>query len=879
MGMKVTRRRALIISASVGTGATLASRTMARLPDLASVVQRDMQFDRGWKFLLGDRPGAHLPEFDDGDLRDLDLPHDWSFEDRPGAVKEAGTWTPPASRWNPIERTKPRAEITAGGPIELALVPPAGPNSPPRPIGPFDPANTSMGWGVAWTVGGVGWYRKRFAATDLLPGQQVELRFDGIYMVSEVWVNGISVGRNLNGYLGFVCDLTPHLHRDGPNVVAVRVANEGNNARWYSGSGIYRHVWLSKTGAVRIPYGGVATATRAINGTAATIAVSAEVENRGSGDRSVRCDIVIRDAQGRAVATTTRPVELSGKSSGRIDAEMAVSNARLWSPETPDLYEAEITVHADSGVSDLFSQRFGIRVLSVSPETGFQINGKTYKLRGACIHHDNGILGAAAFDLAERRKVEILKANGFNAIRTSHNPFSPAFLDVCDELGMIVMGETFDFWEKPKFWKEGPEVYFKVNWRKDLVAMIRRDRNRPSIAFWCIGNEIPEAGSPRGVELAGEMRDTVRCIDATRFITNALLTSNAGKVGEGARSKLDVIGYNYQHEEISKDHETYPHLIFISTESYPRDANDIWRKVERNSWYIGDFVWTALEYLGEVGVASSRLQPIDPAVPMTARSSAPYRDGDIFQWDYPAYQPGCGDIDLIGRKRPPSFYRDVVWRRSKLELFVQRPTPAGKRELLSTWGWPDELASWTWAGQEGSAVVVRAYTSGDEVRLILNGAEVARKSVGPSDQITAAFQIDYKPGELIAVAYDRGREIARKSLVTTGAPARIRLSAEQERIGGQPGELAYVFADILDAAGRPVADAQVPVNFSAQGAARLLCAGSANPFGVESFQDATTLTYQGTALAIFAPTKVRGDAVIAVSGPGGLGDRLTIRVG
>lgn len=876
--MKVSRRLLLQVSAGAGAGATLASGVLARPRDPAPALQRDIQFDRDWKFLPGDPAGAHLPEFDDGGFRNLDLPHDWSFEDRLGAVKEAAAWTPPVARWSPTERTEARKEIVAGGPVELAFVPPASADGPPRPIGPFDPANTSMGWGVGWTVGGVGWYRKRFAAADLLPGQQVELRLDGIYMFSEVWVNGVSVARNFNGYLGFVCDLTPHLHRDRLNIIAVRVANEGTNARWYSGSGIYRHVWLSKTGAVRIPYCGVATVTRAIEGTVATIAISVELENRTRRSRSVDCEIVVRDPKDRIVARTTRSASLSEEGVGQVEAELRISDANLWSPEHPDLYRAEITVIANGEVSDRFSQRLGIRLLSASPETGFQINGKTYKLRGACLHHDNGLLGSAAFDRAERRKAELLKANGFNAIRTAHNPYSPAFLDACDELGMIVLADTFDVWEKPKFWKEGFDLYFKDNWRKDLAAMIRRDRSRPSIAFWCIGNEIPETVTPRGVELAAAMRDIIREIDTSRFITNAMLTSHAGKIGEGARSKLDVVGYNYQHEEIIKDHETYPQLMFMTTESYARDASDIWRKIERNAWYLGDFVWTALDYIGEVGLGSSRLQPVDPAVPMTARPTGPYRDSDIFQWDYPAYQPGCGDIDLLGRKRPPSFYRDVVWGRSPLELFVQRPTPPGKRELLSIWGWPDELASWTWPGHEGEPMVVRAYTSGDEVRLLLNGLEVGRKSVGPNDQVAAAFQIGYQPGELVAVAYDRGREIGRKALITVGPPAKIRLAAERDRIGGGHGDLAYVFADIVDAADRPVPDAAVPISFSVQGAARLLRAGSANPFGVESFQDAKTRTYHGTALAILAPTKLRGEADIHVSGAGLAGDRLTIRV-
>lgn len=865
---KITRRR--MLQASAG-GATWAAGSEAGLAAPASAVRRDVVFDRGWKFNLGDPAGAHLPDFDDGGWRHLDLPHDWSFEDRPGAPAEAPSWVPPVARWSLTERQRAMPPKD-GGPLQLAKAPPEGPGQPPRPIGPFDPTASPMGWGTGWTVGGVGWYRKAFPLTDLLPEEQVELRFDGVYLVSEVWVNGVSVGRNVNGYLGFVCDLTAHLRPDGPNVVAVRVANEGPNARWYSGSGVYRHVWLSRTGMVRIPYGGLAVATRAVQGTQATISISAEVENRARQPRAVVCDIAVRDAKGRVVATASRSASLTAAGTGRIETDLTLPHADLWSPDSPHLYTAEVTLKADGQISDRLAQRFGVRVLSASPEAGFRINGKAYKLRGACLHHDNGLLGAVAIDRAERRKVELLKANGFNAIRTSHNPYSPYFLDVCDELGMVVIGETFDFWQTPKFWMDGPKLYFQDNWRRDLAAIIRRDRNRPSIAFWSIGNEIPEVDSPRGVELAGEMRDIIRSIDPSRLITNALLPTNAGKVGEGARSKLDVVGYNYDYEAVAKDHAAYPQLMFVTTESYAKDARDIWRAVEHSPWYLGDFVWTAMDYLGEVGLGASYLRPGPAPV-------APTYDKKAFQWDYPAYQPGCGDLDLLGRKRPPSFYRDVVWGRSKLELFVQRPTPPGTHEVLSNWGWPDELASWAWPGHEGQPMTVRAYTSGDEVRLLLDGREIARQSVGPNDQLRALFQLAFAPGTLTAVAFRGGREIGRKTLATTGAATRLRLTAERDRIGGGAGELAYVFVDVLDAAGRPVADAAVPVRFSVQGAVRLLRAGSANPFGVESFQDARTRTYHGAALAILAPTHPRGEAHVDVSSEGLAGARLTIQVG
>ncbi|TVV72766.1 glycoside hydrolase family 2 TIM barrel-domain containing protein [Sphingomonas solaris] len=865
------RRQMLQATAAGGAALALVGGTpaLAKAPAAAKGPTRDLPFDDDWRFFLGDTAQAQRPEFDDGGWRKLDLPHDWSIEDRPGAPQSTDPWVPPVALWNPGPHPKGAPVVSPEVPIVMASVPPLAPGGPPHKVGPFDVAESAFGWGTGWTVGGIGWYRKSFTLTDLVPGEQVEVRFDGAYMIAEAWINGVSLGRNVNGYLGFVFDLTPHLRAHLPNVLAVRVSNVGETARWYSGSGLYRHVWLSRTGTVRVPYSGVAITTPTVDAASATVLFGIELENRAGMPQTAEYRINIRDARDRVVASAAKSVLVTAKG-GRIDAELDVARPALWSPGTPNLHRADITLTSDGRVTDRISQRFGIRTIGVSPRAGFQVNGKTYQLQGACVHHDHGMLGAVAIDRAERRKVGLLKANGFNAIRCAHNPPSPYFLDVCDELGMIVMDEAFDVWEKPKLMKDYYNNYFIDHWREDLANTIRRDRNHPSIAFWSIGNEIFEAVSPRGVELATQMRAVVREQDMSRFITQALTASYLGEKGKAARAQLDVTSYNYSFNAVEKDHATYPDLTFLTTETHSADAYDIWDHMQRNPAYMGEFLWTGVDYIGEVGVGSSRLRS-NTAPPDNEKKIIFGMDVSLlnfYVWDYPAYLAGAGEIDVIGLKRPPSLYRDVVWGRNPLSLVVQRPVPAGFHEDQTAWGWPDLLESWTWPEGNSDPMSVHIYTSGDEVALLLNGREVGRKALAPIDKRKVQLEVPYQPGTLTAVSYTSGKEIARRTLETVGAPARLRLRAEREAVPGIATELVYVHAEVLDAKGRLVPDAAVPLTFLVDGRARLRAAGSANPYGIESFQDNRTRTFHGTALAILQPTGQRGEATVRVSSPG-----------
>jgi beta-galactosidase len=864
------------------TGRRLTRRTVLKTTAAASVVlatpisaselpspdpRRELLFDAGWKFSLGDHDGASQVAFDDREWRLVELPHDWSIEDRPGAPSKTGGWQPPVDLRNTRDRPKDAETFGPGLPIVIAQVPAEVDGGPPLRVGPFDAKASAGGWTTGWVVGGTGWYRKSFRIDDLRPSEQVELYFEGAYRETEVWINGNSVGRNINGYMGFAVDLTPHLRAKGPNVLAVKVSNEGDNSRWYSGSGIYRHVWLNRTGVVRIPLWGIAVETREIGREAAELAVSVEVENRSHAPADLRCKVSVREPGGRILASGEQAITIGAAAHTTLAIPVPVKRPALWSPEQPTLHTAEVTIESGGALVDRKSQRFGIRTLALSSDTGLRINFEQYKLKGACVHHDNGLLGAVALDAAERRKVRLLKDAGFNAIRCSHNPFSSVFLDACDEMGMIVVDEAFDVWERPKR-VDDYHRFFLDHWREDLTNMIRRDRNHPSIVFWSIGNEINEINTTRGTELAGQLRACVRELDKTRFVTSALTMAHQGKSGAAARKQLDVAGYNYMYDAAVRDHANEPAKAFMNTESYAKDIHDIWQDVERYPWMLGDFAWTGMDYLGEVGLGSLRLQPLPRP---KSRNML-----DIFMWDYPAFQANSGDLDILGQKKPQGFYRDVVWGRSPLEVFVQRPVPDGTFEDVSNWGWSDEVPSWTWTGHEGELLTVRIYTRADEVSLQVNRREVERKKLVPGDRMATEIQATYQPGELTVVAWSGGKEIGRRRLDSVGPAHEINLWSEMHRGARRQDDLVYVFAEVRDASGRRLPDGDVPLSFSIEGPGRIIATGSANPFGIESFRDAYCRTFRGTALAIVRKAGLRGEVRVSALSEGLKGGRASV---
>ena len=453
----------------------------------------------------------------------------------------------------------------------------------------------------------------------------------------------------------------------------------------------------------------------------------------------------------------------------QLTSHLMITQPSLWSVDNPHLYRATSQIVVKGKIIDSYSVLFGVRTLEFSAEKGFLLNDIPLELKGACMHHDNGLLGSAAFDRAEERRVEIMKANGYNAIRTSHNPPSKQFLDACDRLGMLVIDEAFDMWEHPKN-PQDYSNYFKDNWKSDLQSMILRDRNHPSVIAWSIGNEIYERADTSGQRIAGQLVRVVKSLDNSRPVTAAvcLFWDHPGtdwSASEKAFASLDVGGYNYEWKEYENDHKKFPERIMAGTESFPIEAFENWQQVEKDSWVIGDFVWTGMDYLGESGIGHMYYDKKDAA----------------FSMPWPWYNAWCGDIDITGQKKAQSYFRDVVWGRSKLEMAVHEPMPEGKKEDISYWGWPAEYQSWTWPGEEGKKMQVSVYSRCQEVRLELNGKVIGQKPTSDKTKAYSKFEVPYSSGELKAIGLTDGKEVATKIFKTAGKPSHLSYQPTEPR--------------------------------------------------------------------------------------------------
>ncbi len=793
----------------------------------ARAAQRLTFFTAKWRFYRGDAPGAEAAGFQDAHWRLLDVPHDWSIEDRdvPAGANGAGTiWTE---------------------------------GTPPTRTGPFDLLASQGQGATGWTVGGTGWYRKTFAKPRLSQGGTAQIIFDGVYMNADVWLNGVHLGNHPYGYTEFAFDLTPHL-RDGENTIAVRVNNAGRNSRWYSGSGIFRKVWLSLSGPLRIPVHGVYVTTLEVSAEAALVNLDVMLHNGGAQAAPATLRARLVDAAGRVAATAQTAVTVAGNGKQAARCAFHVTRPHLWSPRDPHLYRAEVLLETEGRLADATTQVIGIRKVEIDASHGLRINGESVKLRGGCVHHDNGPLGSAAIPRAEERRVELLKAQGFNAIRTSHNPPSPDFLNACDRLGMLVIDEAFDCWEDGKN-PQDYHLYFRQWWRRDLESMIQRDRNHPSVILWSIGNEIHERAEPQGLAIGHELATYVHSLDPTRKVTAAICgpwdhPKQTWRDMQPAFSYLDVGGYNYELQQYQPDHVTYPQRVMVGTESFPNQAYQNWQAIEKDSWVLGDFVWTAMDYLGESGIGHATI--------------ANHPGPDDLVRPYPWFNSYCGDIDLIGNKKPQSYYRDVVWRRSPVEMAVQRPVPQGWTETTSPWGWSDELRSWTWPGLEGTPLTVRVYTRADEVKLWLNGAPAGEKRLTPADALQAEFTVPYRAGVLKAVAYEQGREVGAISFRTAGPARRLHLTADRRRLAASRDDLSYVMVTVVDAEGQPLPDTTVPVSFELRGVGELAAVGSADPKDVASFRQPHRRTFHGQCLAIVRPQEKPGAIELRATSPG-----------
>lgn len=811
--------------------------------------------DSNWKFIAGDPAGAEARTFDEAGWRQVDLPHDWSIEGLPAKDNPTG----------------------AGG--------------------GFFPAGT-------------GWYRRTFRAPAEWKGRRVGVEFDGVYRDATVYLNGHKLGNQPYGYTSFRFDLTPHLSFDGSDVLAVRVDNSAQpNSRWYSGSGIYRHVRVTVTDPVHVAPWGVFVATKQASGDSAAISVRTRVANETTSPARVSVETLIVDRAGKTAGRTQSALDAAAGGESETNQEVAISSPALWSTESPVLYRAVTRILSDGKVVDEIETTFGIRTLSWSADKGLQLNGKSIKLAGGCVHHDNGPLGAMAFDRAEERRVEILKSAGFNAVRAAHNPPSPAFLAACDRLGLLVFDEAFDTWKASKA-KFDYGRNFDEWWQRDISAMVLRDRNHPSVIFWSIGNEIPEVLVERGPAMAKKLADQVRSLDASRAVSQAFPTSTSGPLPDAVISNLDVTGYNYNlaahHED---DHRRVPSRVMMTTESFPNQAFTEWRLAKDNPYVLGEFVWTAMDYLGESGIGAWAY-----ATPEQAAMAAKMMSGmqsmvdkmfiamangvDLFAQmsqgaaqaqgsgapmnllfpGYPWHASNCGDIDLTGHRKPQSFYRDILWNGGdRVYATVRLPEPEGKKIAVAGWAVFPTIPTWTWPGQEGKTLQVEVYSGVEKVRLYLNDKFIGEKPASREQEFKATFDVTYAPGTLKAAGVKGDRVVAESILTTTGPPARLRLTADRSIVQADGQDLSFITVEAVDDTGRfqPFADQEV--QFEIAGPGVIATVGNGDGKDVDPYQGTKRKLYAGRALVVVRTTRQGGAIRLAAKAQGLAGAEVTVR--
>jgi beta-galactosidase len=756
-------------------------------------------------------------------------------------------------------------------------------------------ADAPGGAAAGYFPGGAFEYRKDLLVEESDRGRCFFLEFDGVYRGAMVYVNGALAGRHAFGYSRFTVRIDPYLRFGEVNEIRVE-CRAHLDSRWYTGAGIYRDVRLIVKEPVHIAVDGVRVSTPDIEPDQAVVEIVAEVANNGAVTTTVVLASVVDDGRVAEVARDRCPVTVLPGERATVRHRLYVADPALWSVDTPSLYTVRLQLRDGDRVLDEHTVEFGIRRVQVDPHKGLRINGRTVKLRGACLHHDNGPLGAAAIERAEERRVELLKAAGFNAIRSAHNPASSALLAACDRLGMLVMDETFDVWTvgKTDFDYAGD---FAQWWERDVAALVAKDVNHPSVILYSIGNEIPETGTAFGGVWSRRLAEKIRSLDDTRLITNGIngFVSVLDMVVAGARqmasaqapsggvngmmtqagvmmnqfsaseqvtrrteesfSVLDVAGLNYGDGRYELDHELFPGRVIVGTETFPSSIARNWALVLANDHVIGDFTWTGWDYLGEAGLGS------------VGHAGSGSQAASVAQ-PYPWLAAWCGDLDITGQRRPASYYREIVFgRRSTPYIAVRRPHHHGKTVLATPWSWSDAIGSWTWEGFEGKPIHVEVYSDAEEVELLLNGTTVGRLPAGPDHEFRADFELVYAPGELVAVAYSDGRERGRGRLVTAGDALVLDVRADRSRLRAHSGDLAFVDIALTDGAGtvHPCRDRLVTV--TVDGPAVLQALGSADPATEETFSGPSRRTFDGRALAVIRPTGA-GDITVTVHAEG-----------
>lgn len=770
--------------------------------------------DYGWSFTLGDPEGAEAPAFDDSGWRRLDVPHDWSIE------------------------------------------------------GEFDENAPTTGRG-GYLPTGVGWYRRTFSVPGGVEGRHVWIQFDGIHQLSDVWLNGVHLGHRPYGYVSLMYELTPHLV-EGENVLAVRVDNSHQpNSRWYTGSGIYRHVWLTVTDPLHIGHWGTFVTTPAVDASEATVAVETRLENAGDAVRRGRLRLEVRDPDGRTVAAGDADFVLEAGGVDTASVEMQVGAPALWDIDTPNLYTVRSVVVDEGGRAvDATETTFGIRSIVWDADRGFLLNGRRVQHLGVNLHHDGGPVGAAVPEAVWERRFRLLKEMGVNAIRTAHNPMAPEFYDLSDRMGFLVMDEAFDEWTHGKV-EYGYHRYFAEWGERDLADFMRRDRNHPSVVIWSMGNEIGEQHAEGGDTVLAMLRAVAKREDPTRPITtgNDHIYADDGATTEAFMALLDVVGYNYvdrwhERREIynEQDRHDHPDWKWIGTESgavrgtrgeyslgddperpvasYLNGmirAEQLWKFESTRDYFTGDYMWTGIDYHGE-----SR---------------------------WPRKNSTSGQLDLVGFPDDGYYFYQSQWTDEPMvHLFPH----------------------WNWEGREGQFIPVVAYTNVGVVELYLNDRFIGQKRVQfprpgnsgswfqyeerPIRPTTAdlhmTWDVPYEPGVLRAVGLRDGEVVVEAAIRTAGEPAALRLSVDRDSIRAGERDVAHVAIEVVDEAGTVVPGADEMIAVSVDGPARLLAVGNGDPADHTQYGLPRRRAYHGLALALIQSTEEAGPVRVTASADG-----------
>ncbi|NLW20972.1 MAG: DUF4982 domain-containing protein [Clostridiales bacterium] len=719
---------------------------------------------------------------------------------------------------------------------------------------------------------GRGVYTKTLTLTADQAGGAVYLMIDGVYMNAEVYLDRDQLAMHPYGYTPFLVDLSGRVKADAEHTLTIITQARQPATRWYSGGGIFREVnLLSGPKEHILPWQVFAWTVRA-NQDQAQVNVRLD---GGHGGARLR----LLDDRGQEVLGLNQP-------DGQDLFELLLQKPRLWDVDDPYLYTLELSLPS----GDVHTQPLGVRQIELDAKEGFRLNGKAMKLKGGCLHHDNGPLGAASFPAAEERRVRLLKEVGYNALRSSHNPPSQALLDACDRLGMLMMTESFDAWAEGKVPLDY-HLYFHDWWQRDTTAMVLSARNHPCVFSYSIGNEIPERdGHGDGPAWARKQAQLVRSLDPTRPINSALNGFNDPKeyapflptIGDGfvrkARTlmkadyfgehsqpfinELDFAGYNYLWTRYAHDREHFPNRVIMGTETLASCTWETWQATLDNPNVAGDFIWTCWDYLGEAGIG---------------RVMRPQDTDKNFGAPHPWHQAWCGDFDICGFRRPQSYYREIMWgRKDGLSIFTLHPRFQGQAWGGYGWEWLDVNPTWNYEEEwVGKPITVEAYADAEEVEFLINGVHAARVAV---DKLRARADLTYQPGVLEAVAYRAGQPYTRSRLETAGPPASIRLMADRAVLRADGLDLAYVSIEVLDQEGRLVPDADLLVQCAVSGAGSLAALGSGNPQSDEVYGLPYRNTFMGRALAILRAGQDAGELVLTVSAQGLAAQQLTLKV-